>query len=93
MDIIREGFQVMVIGMGLVFFVLFSLSLILKFFSTFLYKQEEKNNKKKAKNIDGVKETGKVKDLEEEIAVISAVMADILDENECIINIRPAKNS
>ncbi|MEJ6950672.1 OadG family protein [Natronospora cellulosivora (SeqCode)] len=89
MDILREGLQVTIIGMGLVFFVLVSMMILLKLFSAFLYKEEKTPGKEKVK-VTAAKQKNdniQVKRLEEEISVITAVMTEILDENETIVSI------
>ncbi|MFW6264810.1 MAG: OadG family protein [Bacillota bacterium] len=91
MDILKEGLQVTVIGMGLVFFVLICLMYVLKLFTVFLNKKEIKSDKDKIE-IMARKEKTKIKEnLQEEIAVITAAMLEVLEENETIININPIK--
>lgn len=87
MNILLEGLQVTVIGMGVVFLVLFALILVLRLFERFLY--DEKNTKE----VQPIKTKGNKKiqendELNEVVAAITAVFADSLDNNESIVNIR-----
>ncbi|HLV09127.1 MAG TPA: OadG family protein [Halanaerobiales bacterium] len=90
MDTIFEGLQVMVIGMGVVFVVLFSLTLVLRAFEAFLYK--EKKIKKPSEDYGGkpkrVQESVAAQERLDEVAVITTVLYDFLDQGEKIINIR-----
>lgn len=86
MDALFEGFKVTVIGMGVVFLVLFLLTLILQLFEAFLYKGQKTDQpvSTKSSNKDAGQED---EDLNDIVVAVSAVMADIIDKNECIINI------
>jgi len=79
MDLLYEGLQITVIGMGVVFFVLFLLSVILRLFKSF-FSQKEPEVK--------VSLPGDSKNTEEVVLTICAVMAGILDDKEYICNIR-----
>lgn len=82
MENIIEGLQITIIGMGVVFLALFILSLILQLFKVFFYEEKKIGEEEKI-----VKEEGE-KELEQFIPVITAVMADVLKENEYVLNIR-----
>src|SRR5690554_1883334 len=90
-DNLFEGLQVMVIGMGVVFIVLFMLTLVLRAFEAFLYK--EKNLKGLQPSEDyGIKpkkakEPVAVQERLDEVAVITAVLNDFLVEGEKTLNI------
>ncbi len=86
MDTLFEGFQVTVIGMGVVFLVLFLLTLILQLFEAFLYKGKDKEGIKPTRSTE-LNKSQKEEGLDEVVVAVSAVMADILDKNECVINI------
>ncbi len=88
MEALFEGLGVTVIGMGVVFLVLFLLTMILKLFEVFLYRGQKRGQpailpKSGSKDISQGDE-----DLNELVVAVSAVMAEIIDKNECLINIR-----
>ena len=89
MNLLMRGVQVTVIGMGVVFLVLLVLSLILELFK-FLFYKEEKLKGKENININKKASVFK-KSQEQEIVVISAVMATLLNDDECIVNIKRVK--
>lgn len=86
---IVEGLTITVIGMGVVFLVLFLLILVLQLFKTFLYKEKDKGGVKNPEiSRQNSLKTGVQQDeLEEIVAVVTAVMEDILDKNEYISKI------
>jgi len=88
-----NGLKITIIGMGVVFIVLFVLSLILDLFKLIFYKEENiKEERQKVKKNNGIKQNirtsvsknGHIRD----IVVISAVMATLLKDDERIVNIR-----
>lgn len=86
MNNIVEGLTITVIGMGVVFLVLFILILVLQLFKIFFYKEKDKGG---IKNRQYNLKTGVQQDeLEEVVAVVTAVMEDILDKNEYISKIQ-----
>ncbi len=87
MNLLMRGVQVTVIGMGVVFLVLLVLSLILELFKFLFYKEEKLKEKE---NINKKASVFK-KSQEQEIAVISAVMATLLNDDECIVYIKRVK--
>ncbi|MFW5986347.1 MAG: OadG family protein [Halanaerobiales bacterium] len=87
MDILYNGLQVTVIGMGVVFGVLFVLSLLLQLFEYLFYREKEDGvsgpeGKSRKREISYIK-----KDDEEEIAVISAVMSEALEKDQYVVDI------
>lgn len=89
MEILSEGLKVTVIGMGVVFLALFLLSVILRFFELFFYKEETEVKTPLPEIKEGERLKGREgEDIEEVVLAISAVMASILDDNEYICNIR-----
>lgn len=95
MDILYQGFEVTIIGMGVVFGVLFVLSLILELFKILFYK-EKKDSLPEAKVkmspeelSDKIieKDSYSEDDNSEEIAVISAIMSELLEKDQYVVNI------
>lgn len=88
MELLVESLQVTIIGMGVVFLVLFLLSIILQLFKSLLYKEEKVVKPSRPERPQVKVQEGK--DSDETIAAISAVMAGLLEDNEYIINIKQA---
>lgn len=87
MELLITTLQVTVIGMGIVFLVLFLLSLILQLFKSLLYKEEEVT--KPSHPVRGKARVQEGKGREDEtVAVITAVMASLLEDNEYVANIK-----
>lgn len=88
MNILINGLQVTVIGMGVVFLVLFVLSLILELFKVLFYKEEKLKIKENITVDQQIKTSVSQKSQVQEVALISAVMATLLKDDEYIVNIR-----
>ncbi len=86
-----NGLKITVIGMGLVFIVLFVLSLILELFKFLFHKETDLKVRKKNRIYQDIKTTVFKNNKIVDIAVISAVMATLLEDDERIVNIRRVK--
>ncbi len=91
MNILINGLQVTVIGIGVVFLVLFVLSLILELFKVLFYKEEKLKIKENINVDQQIKTSVSQKSQVQEVAAISAVMATLIKDDECIVNIRRVK--
>lgn len=85
--IFLEGLQVTILGMAVVFLGLYGLVLVLQIQEKLLSKDSkgevaESKVSRKATSIQ------KSDELDETVAAISAVMSEILDNNEAVVNIR-----
>ncbi len=89
MELIVEGLQVMVIGMGVVFVVLYFLSLILRLFKSLFYQKDLKPTIP-ASVSQQISKTQLIEEenLENDLLVISIVMAQLLTGNKYHINIK-----
>ncbi|MTI59750.1 MAG: hypothetical protein FH762_07125 [Firmicutes bacterium] len=87
MELLITTLQVTVIGMGIVFLVLFLLSLILQLFESLLYKEEKVTKPSRPVRSKVRVQEGKGGE-DETVAVITAVMASLLEDNEYIANIK-----
>lgn len=89
MELIVEGLQVMVIGMGVVFAVLYFLSLILRLFKSLFYQEDLTSTMPASISQQiGKNQLIEEKNLENDLLVISIVIAQLFAGEKYHINIK-----
>ncbi|MFW6035340.1 MAG: OadG family transporter subunit [Halothermotrichaceae bacterium] len=84
-----EGIQISIIGIFLVFLILFILSLILQYFSKLIQDKEIKPRQqtRQLKQQKSVEDIDTALNDKKHAVIISAIMAEVLDENQYVVNI------